>query len=123
MTGEAGARVLVVDDDDDLRTLVATVLEDEGYRVESARNGVEALEIVARAMPELVLLDMKMPVLDGAGFARELRARFGNAARVVVLTAADDVLRCAEEVSADASLGKPFDIDALIEVVRRQLGR
>lgn len=62
------AAVLVVDDDDDIREVLRALLEDEGYRVEEARNGAEALQTL-RASPQrfVVLLDLRMPVLDGVG--------------------------------------------------------
>ncbi|MGZ4392497.1 MAG: response regulator, partial [Gaiellaceae bacterium] len=60
------ATVLVVDDDDDLRTMVETILEDAGYVVRRAGDGVEALEQLAQmGRPDLILLDMRMPRMDG----------------------------------------------------------
>jgi len=121
MSAEERARVLVIDDDDDLRMLVAAVLESEGYLVDVAADGAEGLAAVARAIPNVVVLDMKMPRMDGPTFARELHRQHGHRAKVVVLTAADDARRRAAEVDADGWLGKPFDLDALIAAVRQQL--
>jgi CheY-like chemotaxis protein len=120
MTVDRRARVLVIDDDDDLRMLIAAVLEAEGYSVDVAADGAEGLASVEHALPDVVVLDMKMPRMDGPTFARELHRQYGHRAKVLVLTAADDARRRAEEVNADGWLGKPFDLDALVAAVRKQ---
>ncbi len=110
--------VLVVDDDAELLGMVDMVLEGAGYRVITATNGYEALQLLAREKPAIILLDMKMPGMDGWKFAREFRSRYGHLAPIVVLTAAEDARKRAEEIGADGYLGKPFDIEELIRVVR-----
>lgn len=115
------APVLVVDDDEGILDFVVMSLEFHGYATESARDGAEALEVVERARPGLVLLDMRMPVMDGWGFARALAER-GIDVPVVVMTAAQDARRWAEEIGADDYIEKPFDIRKLIDAVRRVLG-
>lgn len=113
-------KVLIVDDDPDLRLLMEETLDLEGYRVASAVNGANALETIEReAMPDLILLDMKMPVMDGAEFARRFRARHDHASPIVVVTAAADASKSAEAIGARGWLGKPFDLDALLETVAR----
>ena len=87
--GDAGD-ILVVDDDPDARTRLRTVLERNGWTVSEAGNGREALDIVAHAPPQLILLDLTMPVMDGFAFLHELRQRPGcGDIPVVVLTARD----------------------------------
>ncbi len=87
--GEAGD-VLVVDDDPDARARLRTVLQRDGWTVSEAGNGREALDAVAHAPPQLILLDLTMPVMDGFAFLHELRARPGcGDIPVVVLTARD----------------------------------
>src|SRR5207248_455101 len=71
----AGKRVLVVDDDPDIRELLFTALEDEGFEVVPAGNGQEALAIIKTFRPDVIVLDLMMPVMDGWQFAHELRAR------------------------------------------------
>lgn len=110
--------MLVVDDDPSIRLVVEAVLEDAGYTVRTATNGAEALAEVAAAPPGLVLLDMRMPVLDGWGFAAALREQ-GLRVPVVVVTAARDARAWADEIAADACLPKPFDLDDLLGTVRR----
>jgi CheY-like chemotaxis protein len=111
-----GGTILVVDDDVSIRMAVAEILAFEGYNVASAANGAEALEAVERLNPSLVLLDMRMPVLDGWGFARELRAR-GHRPPILVMTAAQSARRWAEEIGAQGYLAKPFDLSELLRVV------
>ena len=112
--------VLVVDDDPDILSLVALVLRGEGYVVETAADGAEALAAVARRLPNLILLDMKMAGMDGWQFAREFHARYDSGAPIVVLTAADDARKRAQEIGAQGWLGKPFTLDDLIAAVDRQ---
>jgi CheY-like chemotaxis protein len=106
-------RVLVVDDDFGIRSALVALLEDEGNLVEEATNGAEALTCLERQPATVVLLDMRMPVMDGWTFAQELRAR-GLSVPVVVMTAARDARRWAEEIAAAAFVTKPFDYDALL---------
>ena len=114
--------VLLVEDDADLVALISLVLQEGGYRVKIACNGREALAKLENDIPDLILLDMKMPVMKGPEFALELEVRHGRQAPIVVLTAAADAHRRAAEVGADAWLGKPFDPDALLSTVRRYTG-
>jgi CheY-like chemotaxis protein len=111
-----------VEDDPDLAALEADVLQERGHAVEIASNGREALDAVQRAAPDLILLDMKMPVMGGREFAEEYRRREAKAAPIVVVTAADDAQRRAAEVGASAWIGKPFDPEVLVDKVASLLG-
>lgn len=111
-------RILVVDDDPSIRTLVAEVLELEGYEVETACNGVEALEAVKRHRPATMLLDMQMPVLDGWGVASALE-RLGLGVPTLVMTAAMNAWEQAAEIAAAGYLAKPFDLDELLTAIER----
>ncbi len=117
------ARILLVEDDADVAGMIRFILESERYEVAHAANGREALELLrgasAAGSPELILLDMKMPVMDGREFARRLREGPGPHPPIVILTAAVEAQALAHEVGADAWLGKPFDVDALTEIARR----
>ena len=113
-----GDCILVVDDEAPIRTTIADILRDEGYTIKTASDGQEALQIVERIRPALVLLDMRMPVLDGWGFAQGLRAR-GVAVPVLVMTAAQDARRWAAEIAADGYLAKPFRLLDLLDAVER----
>ena len=111
--------VLVVEDDADLVALLELVLADAGYRVRTAREGREALDRVSEGMPGLVLLDMRMPGMNGWEFAREFRARHGRAAPIVVVTAAENARARAAEIEAEGWLSKPFEIDEMLRLVAR----
>ena len=119
MENQKPKTVLVVDDDQDLLSLLAFLLESEGLHVETATDGRQALNVVARHMPNLIVLDMKMPVMDGWEFARQFRAKHDNAAPIVVLTAYEDAKKRAEEIGAAGWIGKPFDLDYLLSVVHK----
>ncbi|MGQ9681312.1 MAG: response regulator [Anaerolineae bacterium] len=112
-------RVLVVDDDDTIRELVSIALCDEGYEVMSAIHGREALERAAYWAPDLILLDMRMPVMDGWEFTRAYRRGPGPHAPIVVLTAGRDATCAATQLDADAALAKPFELESLLELVSR----
>jgi two-component system, chemotaxis family, chemotaxis protein CheY len=115
----ANGPILVVDDDDVILGFIEMALKDEGYEVLQAPNGAAALELTRSHQPGLILLDMKMPVMDGWAFAKayfeEPRAR----APIVVMTAAADAARRAEDIGAEAYLPKPFDLDDLLILVGR----
>ena len=110
--------ILVVDDDPTILATVSEVLDMEGYDVVTATNGAEALVAVDQSVPSLVLLDMRMPVLDGWGFMRAVRER-GLTLTVVVMTAAADARRWGREIGAEGVLAKPFDIDELVRAVQQ----
>jgi len=118
MADMSAGPILVVDDDVAIRETVASVLELEGYTHELARDGLEALEIVGRVAPSAVLLDMRMPVLDGWGFAREARRR-GYTFPIVVMTAAEHASRWCDEIGGDACVPKPFELDDLLNAIER----
>ncbi len=109
--------ILVVDDDPVILATLAEFLEMEGYPVSTARNGAEALQTVESAEPSFVLLDMRMPVLDGWGFARALRER-GRALPILMMTAAQDTRQWAEEINAAGYITKPFDLMDLLAAVK-----
>ena len=119
-------RVLVVDDDTSVRAMLGYVLHDEGYEVDEAADGQEALDALRRAAPDCMVLDLMMPVVDGVEVLRRRRDdRLAPATRVLVLTAkteAIDAVRC-WELGADEYLTKPVDPDELAREVRRLLDR
>jgi CheY-like chemotaxis protein len=110
--------VLVVDDDTSILDTVSAILLGEGYDVVSAATGEEALAAVARKQPLLILLDMRMPVMDGWAVARALREQ-GIRVPIVVMTAAESAKRWADEVGAEGYLAKPFGLDELLATVER----
>ena len=114
--------VLVVDDHAAIRAFVREILEGAGYAVREAADGTEALRLARAARPELILLDLGMPVMDGRQFAAAYRRKPGSQAPVVVMTAAQDVARGSAALAAlDAagSLGKLFSMAELLATLRR----
>lgn len=110
--------VLVVDDDTSILDTVSAILSSEGYHVVSAASGHEALAAIARTRPHLILLDMRMPGMDGWAVARSLRDQ-GSTVPIVVMTAAESAQRWADEVGAHGYLAKPFGLDELLAIVQR----
>src|SRR5262245_31213186 len=97
------------------------MLTSMGFEVTSAANGQEALDVLESHDPELILLDMKMPVMDGWEFCRAVEGRARPP--IVVLTAAPDPACRAAEAHADGWLGKPFEYEDLEATVRRFAAR
>jgi CheY-like chemotaxis protein len=114
--------VLVVDDDTSILDTVSAILTGEGYTVVGATSGEEALDAIARERPGMILLDMRMPGMDGWAVARALRER-GVQVPIVVMTAAESAQRWADEVGAAGYLAKPFGLDDLLDVVARHRER
>jgi two-component system chemotaxis response regulator CheY len=117
----AVARVLVVDDDPSILDTVTSILESEGHKVMAANGGEEAISMVRAWHPTLVLLDMRMPIMDGWAVAKALRES-GSRVPIVVMTAAENARRWADEIGAAGHLDKPFGLDELIAVVERHAG-
>jgi len=111
----------VVDDDRDVQELVSTVLRSEGYEVECAGNGEEALRKIDTGKPELVVLDLMMPVMDGWTVLERLRTRGAARPVVVVLSAYAERSRALTAGAADFIV-KPFSITELTASCRRALG-
>jgi two-component system chemotaxis response regulator CheY len=113
--------ILVVDDDASIRDLIGMALTHEGYEVQAASHGAAALEIIGRTRPSVILLDMRMPVMDGWEFARAYRELPGPHVPIIVLTAARDAGHRAAEIKAEGFLGKPFDLDELLVLVAQHI--
>ncbi|HVK86093.1 MAG TPA: response regulator [Kofleriaceae bacterium] len=110
--------VLVVDDDQDLREMLALVLQGHGYRTQEAVDGVDALEqIEAGAQPSLVLLDLRMPRMNGTELLLALKDRERTTIPVVVITGDLGGAREALAAGARTCVRKPIDMDALLDTV------
>jgi DNA-binding response OmpR family regulator len=97
------------------------ILQDAGHRVRTAPEGGAALARIAEEMPGTILLDMRMPGMNGWDFAREFRDRYGHACPIVVVTAAENARARAEEIGAEGWLSKPFEIEDVLATVARHL--
>jgi CheY-like chemotaxis protein len=123
MTSSDGeSRVLVVEDDVDIRDLIADILRLEGYAVEAVENGQEALDILRKGgpHPRLILLDMMMPVMNGWEF-RAAQAEDPQIAGipVVILTGGGNASAAAQGLGVDTFLRKPVDLDELLAIVKK----
>jgi two-component system chemotaxis response regulator CheY len=113
---EAGHEVLVVDDSRVMRKAARRVLEGLGFGVREAEDGEKALEACRQAMPDLVLLDWNMPVLDGIGFLRAARAEHGPERPLVMLCTTENTperIMQALEAGAQEYVMKPYDAEIL----------
>ncbi len=116
-------RVLLVEDDVIIRTDVADALREEGYVVDEANNGAHALERMRAALPDVVLLDLMAPVMNGWEFRkRQLSEPDLETVPVVVVSGVSELEHAQEELSASASVGKPFRIEELLDAVSRACG-
>jgi len=111
--------VLVVEDDDAIRDVLEAALADEGYAVRAVRHGQAALETLRASPPDLVLLDLMLPVLDGWAFLEErLRLGLAPATRIVVLSASRRAHTLdRERLGVWAVVAKPFELDDLLTTV------
>jgi two-component system response regulator MprA len=113
-----GLHVLVVEDDADTRNNLADILIEEGCEVDVAANGQEALEQVKAGLPDVILLDLNMPVMDGWAFREALRnLDQADRARIIVLTADFQSREKARRLGARACLTKPFELDDLLDTL------
>lgn len=115
-------KVLVVDDQYGIRVLLKEVFSRDGFSVYQAENGQVALEMIPEIRPDLILLDMKMPGMDGIEFLRRLR-KIQPMPKVIMMTAYGelDMVQEATKLGASAHLTKPFDIVKLRSEVLKQL--
>jgi two-component system, chemotaxis family, chemotaxis protein CheY len=117
----ARKRVLVVDDEPAIRQLLCQIFADEGYLVSQAANGAEALQHLRLSQPDIVVLDVMMPVMNGFEFATECRHINGCADLPIILLSAMHEVVCnaswPPSVRINAYLSKPFDIQALLALV------
>jgi two-component system, OmpR family, response regulator len=112
--------VLVVDDDPAIRGLVADALRSEGFNVDLAAHGREALEAIRARRPVTVVLDLMMPVMDGFSFMEACkRESLCDDVPIVVISAVQDALRRIDEMPVHACMAKPFDLDELVRTVGR----
>ncbi|MGH2353490.1 MAG: response regulator [Chloroflexota bacterium] len=121
--GNGARRILVVDDDADIRYVLSVVLEEDGYQVVTATDGADALAAVAQAPPDLILLDLVMPVMDGWQFAAAYRRTPPPLAPILVYSAHRLDERDLEEIAPAGVLEKPCDLDTLLAAVARYARR
>jgi two-component system, cell cycle response regulator DivK len=113
-------RILLIDDEPDIRSLVTMILEGTGHTIIEAGDGKSGLELLASERPDVVLLDLRMPVIDGWEFMRRVRA--GNLAegtKIIGVSAhaSPESIKEAKDAGCDAYVSKPFTMDDLLRTI------
>ncbi|WP_310260491.1 response regulator [Fictibacillus barbaricus] len=116
------AKILIVDDQYGIRILLNEIFQKEGYKTYQAANGVQALSIVEKDRPDLVILDMKIPGMDGLEILRRVK-KHDETIQVIIMTAYGelDMIHEAMNLGAITHFAKPFDIDEIRAAVRKEL--
>jgi len=118
------APILVVDDDQTIRETVAEALQLDGFHVETARNGAEALAVVRDRCPSGIVLDLMMPIMDGWQFLERCRdGQLCTDIPVVVMSAYSKLPEEAAKLGVKGCIAKPFDLDVLVGAIERAVLR
>jgi len=114
-----GIKLLIVDDQYGIRLLLHEIFKKEGYEVFQAANGFQAIDIVIKDCPDLVILDMKIPGMDGVEILKRIK-EINKEIKVILMTAYGelDIIEEAKKLGALRYFPKPFDIDEIKKVVR-----
>ena len=116
-------RVMIVDDEEGFREGVADLLGMEGYQVSVARDAIEAIRLMPQFKPEVILLDLRMPLLDGEGFMRGMNGLPASArVPVILISAKEDLASIASRTGAAGHLSKPFETPQLLSMLDHVLG-
>ena len=114
--------ILVVDDDEAIQAFVSLSLANEGFSVRLASDGMQALKLVAEDSPALILLDMRMPNMNGREFINAYHQTNGPHAPIVVMTAGRSKDSSTDALNIQGILAKPFDLDDLLKLVENITG-
>jgi DNA-binding response OmpR family regulator len=117
----AARRILIIDDDPRIRQMIQLALEEEGFAIETAADGQQGLERASRTRPALIVLDMNLPVIDGAVVADRLQLVHREPPPIILITADDRPEQRARRVGACGYLRKPFDLHDLVSLIHRGL--
>jgi DNA-binding response OmpR family regulator len=112
------SRILIIEDEEVLADSLQDILEGEGHQVRTARNGLDALDVLAREKPDLALLDLMLPLVDGLTVLKALRRDSPSSAVVVVTSCSREALR---DLPVQGFLRKPFSLEALLGAVKKVL--
>ncbi len=113
--------ILVVEDDKFIQKLMLLLLGDEGYDVKLASNGLEALDLLSACQPDLIFLDVAMPIMDGETFLSIYREHFDTSTPIILLSATVNFRLTGQWTGISAFLAKPFDIETLLACVTKHL--
>lgn len=119
---DSRCHILVVDDQKGVRQLLETFFEEKGFKVTTATNGQEAVNSADRETPDLIVMDVKMPIMSGAEALAQIKAKFPNLP-VIMMTAYADLLMQQElaRLGAETCLLKPLELEQLYQTVYRVL--
>ncbi|MDD4899065.1 MAG: response regulator [Candidatus Omnitrophica bacterium] len=121
---ETRKRILIIDDEEDLVRMLKAHLEKQGYEVYAAYDGQQGLEVVNAKHPDLVVLDINLPVMNGIEFYEKITTSYGKTkVPVLVLTARDELGELFKEIDADGFLAKPFETNDLLIAIQKILDR
>ncbi len=114
--------ILIVDDDTEVRKLLSSVLEDEGYSVETVENGKEAFRASEKSHFDVALIDIKLPDMDGTELLNRLKRRQPKMVKIVItgFPTLENAIKTVNE-GADGYVLKPFDVQKLLEIIRKLL--
>jgi DNA-binding response OmpR family regulator len=112
------SRILIIEDEEVLANSLQDILEGEGHQVRTARNGLDALDVLAREKPDLALLDLMLPLVDGLTVLKALRRDSPSSAVVVVTSCSREAL---QDLPVQGFLRKPFSLEALLGAVKKVL--
>ena len=115
-------RILVIDDDESIRKVLATILEEDGYAVDTAKNGREAIKKSKVKFYNLALIDIRLPDMEGTKLLTKVKDTMPKM-RKIIITSYPTLQNAIEAVNrgADAYILKPFDIDKVLETIKEQL--
>jgi DNA-binding NtrC family response regulator len=117
-------KILVVDDDKDMCGMISTILEEEGYRIDKAYNGKQAIEKISTKGYDLTILDYKLPDMDGIDVLKEVhKARPSLKTIMISAYGSPSVRSMAKKLGVYRFLDKPFDLNRLVQVVRKALAK
>ena len=121
-SARAPRKILIIDDEEGFRDGVADLLGMEGYQVSVARDAVEAVRLLPEFRPDAILLDLRMPLLDGEGFLRGMAGLSnGSQVPVVLISAKEELAAVAEKTGAAGYLHKPFEAPQLLSLLEKVL--
>ena len=112
------SRILIIEDEEVLADSLQDILTGEGHQVRTARNGLDALDMLAREKPDLALLDLMLPLVDGLSVLKALRRESSSTAVLVVTSCSREAL---QGLPVQGFLRKPFSLDALLGAVKKVL--
>lgn len=116
-------RVLIIDDDDAVCELLRQALSEDGFAVATVPHGAAALDLVKHHQPAVLLVDLRMPIMDGWAFVEQYRRSARPAASIVLLSAARDLEENARRLGADGFVPKPFRIEDVTEAIDRCIAK